>query len=398
MRDNYLQNHRGGKAWRAAKFTNPRADATVEALTNRVETEANPIAEEEDILRGECFLLNDGDQYYELPPAAQAHERISEQSVERARFMRSGRNGPGSDKLSFGAIWLLWKWNRMRIEGQMKAAVQTGHHPAVSKRACGMVVQKPGNEDFMMVKSYRTISLLSCMGKVVEKVVAELLSDEAGRGALLTNGQFRSRKKRSTINVAAIRVEIAHAVWKEENITGVLQIVIKAAFPRVARGRLIHGMKVWKIDGDLIRWTESFLSERTVEIVIQRILLQSDPMETGVPEVSPLSPILLAIHTTGLIKRVEERVQAEGLSFLDDLGWVAIGRDVNQVVEKPEACAAESIEWASRRDLQFDTAITEAVLFTPSKGHKKHLHAKLTAIIKSRNGFVRFHKEVTRWL
>jgi hypothetical protein len=45
---------------------------------------------------------------------------------------------------------------------------------------------------------------------------------------------------------------------------------------------------------------------------------------------------------------VEERVQAEGLSFVDDLGWVATGQDVNQVVEKLEACAAESIEWASR--------------------------------------------------
>jgi len=34
---------------------------------------------------------------------------------------------------------------------------------------------------------------------------------------------------------------------------------------------------------------------------------------------------------------VEERVQAEGLSFVDDLGWVATGKDVNQVVERLEA-------------------------------------------------------------
>jgi len=31
---------------------------------------------------------------------------------------------------------------------------------------------------------------------------------------------------------------------------------------------------------------------------------------------------------------VEERVQGvEGLSFVDDLGWVATGRDVNQLVK-----------------------------------------------------------------
>jgi hypothetical protein len=157
-------------------------------------------------------------------------------------------------------------------------------------------------------------------------------------------------------------------------------------------------MKAKKIDGDLIRWTESFLSERTVEMVIEGNVLQSHPVEAGVPQGSPISPILFAIHTAGLIKWVEERVQAEGLSFVDDLGWVATGKDGNQVVEKLEACAAESIEWASRRDLQFDTAKTEAALFTRRGGHQKHLRPKVTEKSNVGDGFVRFNKEATRWL
>ena len=54
----------------------------MEALTDREGKQANTIAEKEEMLRGESFPLNDGDQYYELPPAGQAHERITEQSVE----------------------------------------------------------------------------------------------------------------------------------------------------------------------------------------------------------------------------------------------------------------------------------------------------------------------------
>jgi len=156
------------------------------------------------------------------------------------------------------------------------------------------------------------------------------LSDEAERRALLSDGQFGSRKKRSAIDAAAIMVDRAHATWKEDNITGVLLMDINAAFPSVARGRLIHAMMAKKIDGDLIRWTESFLSERTVEMVIEGNVLQSHPVEAGVPQGSPVLPILFAIHTAGLIKWVEERVQAKRLSFVDDLGWVATGKDVNQ--------------------------------------------------------------------
>jgi hypothetical protein len=68
---------------------------------------------------------------------------------------------------------------------------------------------------------------------------------------------------------------------------------------------------------------------------------------------------------------------------------------VNQVVKKLEACAAESIDGASRRDLQFNTAKTEAALFTRRRYHKKHLWQKLIAEINVGDGFVRFNQEST---
>jgi len=76
----------------------------MEVLTDREGKQANNIAEKEEMLRGQSFPLNDGDQYYELPPAGQAHDRITGQSVERALFSQSVKKAPGPDKLSFGAI------------------------------------------------------------------------------------------------------------------------------------------------------------------------------------------------------------------------------------------------------------------------------------------------------
>jgi hypothetical protein len=89
-----------------------------------------------------------------------------------------------------------------------------GRHPAIWKCTSRVVIRKPRNEDYTKLKSYGTISLLSCMGKVVEKVVAELLCDEAESRALPSDGQFGSRKKRSAIDAAAIMVDRAHATWK----------------------------------------------------------------------------------------------------------------------------------------------------------------------------------------
>jgi hypothetical protein len=170
---------------------------------------------------------------------------------------------------------------------------------------------------------------------------------------------------------------------------------IKVAFPSVAKGRLVNLMKVRQMDGNLIWWTESFLSETTVEMVIKGNAMERHPVEAGVPHSSPGSPILFAIYTSGLIKWVEEYASAEGLSVDDDLGWVATGSDVNQVVTILERCAAKGIEWASRRGLQFDTAKIEEAQFTRRWGQKKHLRPKLTAKIRVGDGFIRFNRQAT---
>jgi len=193
-----------------------------------------------------------------------------------------------------------------------RAAIRTGRYPVLWKRASGMVIRKPGKDDYTQLKAYRSVSLLSCMGKVLVKGAAELLSVEGKRRGLLSDRQFGGRKGRSAIDAAAIMVDRAHAVWTNGHITGVLLMDIKAAFPSMAKGRLLNLMKVMQMDGDLVRWTESFLSERTVEMIIKRNSMDRHRVEAVVPQGSLVSPILLVIYTSRLIKWVEEYVSEAG--------------------------------------------------------------------------------------
>jgi len=184
-------------------------------------------------------------------------------------------------------------------------------------------------------------------------------------------------------------VNKAHAPWTNGHITGMLLMDIKAAFPSVAKGKLVNLMKVRQIDGDLIRWMESFLSERTVEMIIEGNAMARHLVEVVVLRGSPVSPILFTIYTSALIKWVKEYVsEAEGLSIVDNVGWVATGSNVNHVVSILQRCAAKSIKCASRQGLQFNTAKTEAALFTRRRGHRKHCRPKLTAKIRVGNGFI----------
>jgi hypothetical protein len=126
---------------------------------------------------------------------------------------------------------------------------------------------------------------------VVEKVVAELLSDEAKRRGLLRDAQYGSRKGQSAIVATTIMVHRAHAAWTNGQIPGMFLMDIMAAFLSMANRKLVSTMKVKQMDGDLTGWMESFLFERTVEIIIVGRDMERHPVEAGVPQDSSVSPI-----------------------------------------------------------------------------------------------------------
>lgn len=197
----------------------------------------------------------------------------------------------------------------------MKGAVEIGHHPTVRMRMTTSVIMKHANKDLENLKSYEMMSALRCTRKILDEVVVELQSDECRRSAQLCDGQFGIRKTSLASDAAAIMVDRAYSAWKDNIITGILLMHIKAACPSVERGRLICTIKAKQIDGDLIKWIESFLSDKAVEIAIDGNVSQSCALEAGVPLGCTVSPILFAINTAGLIMWDEESIQRlKGLS------------------------------------------------------------------------------------
>ena len=86
-------------------------------------------------------------------------------------------------------------------------------------------------------------------------------------------------------------------------------------------------------------------------------------MEAGTPQGSPVSTIMFAMYTSGLMKWVAERVAGgESLYCVDKVGRVATTNDVNQVINNLEASARMSIDRAERRELKFYTAKNEGEL------------------------------------
>jgi len=186
--------------------------------------------------------------------------------------------------------------------------------------------------------------------------------------------------------------------WGRGNTAALLLMDIKGAFPHVAKGNLIKRMEEMEFEADLVRSVESFMEERRVIMSMDGKEGNSMEVETGVPQGSPVLPVLFVIYHSGLFDRVEEKEKecgSEGISFADDVAWVVEGEDVGEFTQRLEGCAKEAHIWAKENACRFDDEKTELILFTRKNNNKKpNIKAKIR--IGSRE--VQLNKEATRSL
>jgi len=273
-----------------------------------------------------------------------------------------------------------------------------GIHPRAWKETRGVVIPKPNKPDYGAAKAYTVITLLNCLGKVVEKVAANAIAEECERRRLLHDGQCGCRKRRSAIDAVGRLMKRVEEAWGRGNTAALLLMDVKGAFPHVAKGNLIKRMEEMEFEADLVRWVESFMEDRKVIMSMDRKEGDSMDVETGVLQGSPVSPVLFVIYLSGLFGQVEDKEEgcgSEGISFVDDVAWVVEGEDVGVCTQRQERCSTETTIWAKKNTCQFDIEKTEAMLFTRQSKDKE---PKMNARVRVGSHEVSYNKEATRWL
>lgn len=148
----------------------------------------------------------------------------------------------------------------------------------------------------------------------------------------------------------------------------------------------------------MIRWTNSFLTNRKIQLVIDGHDNSERDIETGILQGSPVSPILFLIYISGIFEEVtKNHPWASSLLFIDDLGFIASGKSVKEVAKSLEQVAKTVLDWGNSNSVSYDTSKTEAVLFSMS--HRQCLSKQLQEKkITVGDEQIEFKKEATRWL
>jgi ribonuclease HI len=252
--------------------------------------------------------------------------------------------------------------------GVFSILLNTGHHPKCWKQATGIILKKPGKPDYSAPKAYRVISLLNCLGKISERVLAQRLTYLAETTSLLHPSQIGGRLTKSAIDTALL---LTNEIEQNKLLglkTSTLFLDVKGAFDHVAKNQLIAILRDLKLPKSLLLWVSSFLDDRRLQLTFNSNMEEFKEVKTGIPQGSPISPILFLIYIRGLFTSPAVKY----LSYIDDISITVASTSYNRNIRLLEREVQRLIEVGEENAISFDIAKTELIHYTTSKEAKKY--------------------------
>ena len=244
--------------------------------------------------------------------------------------------------------------------------------PTVWKFARVSAIYK-GKGDRTNPKSYRPISVTSCIGKMLENIVNDCVVDHLLENNLIHESQFGFLRQHSTCDQLALIHNLWAKAMDRKQSTFAAFLDFSNAFGTVPHDALRWILPGYGVRGKLFGWFSDYLDDRFQVTQVEKTLSARRPLTCGVPQGSVVAPSLFIMFINSLLHDIDESKRlmacdaAIGSSYADDT-LVA----VSHVDEITAAVQLENLltvcsTWAENWGMSFNAAKTVCMRFSRKK-------------------------------
>ncbi|OBR04426.1 Zinc knuckle [Colletotrichum higginsianum IMI 349063] len=314
---------------------------------------------------------------------AEAPPQVTSYTIRKIVRKMPRRKSPGPDGITTEALKMGLDVLLPYLVYVFTACIKLGHFPDCFKESLTVMIRKEGKPHDDLPKSYRPIALLSSVGKILERLVADHLKDLALRYKLVPPTQFGFAGRNCTKAVELIVNGVYNGwcgrtpskKWK----TSLLGLDISGAYDHVKHLELLLVLIDMGLPRWLIQFVWAFISARCTYLVLPGFTSPKFWVHIGIPQGSPMSPILFALFTAPMLEILEEEAKKAGakfiilgLSYVDDTYIMVSSDDWEDNRNKLADLHEKLLDWATPRGLRFDPTKYNVMHFSRSNREEEN--------------------------
>jgi len=242
-------------------------------------------------------------------------------------------------------------------------SLEQGVFPAQLKQARVFPLLKKPTLDPDEASSYRPISNLPYISKLIERVVVSRFAEHSAMHSLLPVQQSAYRPHHST-ETALLSVHNGLVRSVDNGRVSLLVLLdLSAAFDTVDHQLLLSVLaKRFSLDSTVLGWFESYLTDRTQIFTYKGEQTSSFPVDCSVPQGSVLGPRCFVSYTEDIADLLEAHAVQSHL-YADDTQFHDSCRpdDTDTLRSRLSRCADDINSWCKSRRLQLNADKTEAI-------------------------------------
>ena len=214
-----------------------------------------------------------------------------------------------------------------------------------------------------------TVSLLSVVSKVFEKLVNNRIVDHLEKCGLFSDSQYGFRSSRSTAEFLTVVSERIARAFNMSEATRAVALDISKPFDMVWHAGLLHKLKSYGISGQIFGFISSFLSNRWLWVVLDGKSSQEYRVNAGVPQGSILGTTLFLLY----INDLPDNFICNIAIYADDNTLYSKCDQASDMWQQLELASElkcdlrDTVDWGRKWLVDFNAGKTQLVSFDRSK-------------------------------
>ena len=235
---------------------------------------------------------------------------------------------PGMDNITNKMLKLLPPDTLASINRIFNASLHLGHLPKSWKISKVIMVHKPNKpkNDF---SSYRPISLISCISKLLEKIINNRIITWAENNNILPPCQSGFRKNNSCQDHIARFDQYITENFNKKQHTGCVMFDLEKAFDKASHQGIMYKLRKANLPSNLLNWIQNFLNDRSFFVAWNATHSRLYDILTGVPQGSCISATLFIIFFSDIAKLIPKQILRA--LYADDLGILFSSSNLKEI-------------------------------------------------------------------